>query len=302
MDRELRVRQAAFEFLAQRCPEPDDTIHWRDLQSRFIVDGEPVILIGQKGIWKPKQLDLPISLITAPPKPNKPAPYDDHVTDDGLLAYRYRGDNPSHPDNIAVRRCFQDQVPLIYFHGIEKSIYLPVWPVFVVADSPGALTFTIAVEDPIALRPDLTIEQIDPAQRRYTTQLVKRRVHQAAFRERVLAAYRRTCAICRLNQAELLEAAHIIPDSSFDGDPVVPNGLSLCTIHHAAFDRHILGIRPDLVIELRQDILDAIDGPMLRYGLQGFHGEKLLMPRSATDRPDADRLERRYEEFRTIAA
>lgn len=41
---------------------------------------------------------------------------------------------------------------------------------------------------------------------------------------------------------------------------------------------------------------------MLRYGLQGFHGEKLLVPRTASDRPDTDRLERRYEEFRSAAA
>jgi hypothetical protein len=30
------------------------------------------------------------------------------------------------------------------------------------------------------------------------------------------------------------------------------NGLSLCKIHHAAFDRGIIGIRPNYVIEIRK--------------------------------------------------
>jgi Transglycosylase associated protein/HNH endonuclease len=40
----------------------------------------------------------------------------------------------------------------------------------------------------------------------------------------------------------------------------VPNGLSLCKLHHAAFDRHFLGLRPDYVIEVRRDILKEHDG------------------------------------------
>jgi hypothetical protein len=29
-----------------------------------------------------------------------------------------------------------------------------------------------------------------------------------------------------------------------------------------------LGIRPDLVVEVRRDVLEETDGPMLKYGLQ----------------------------------
>ena len=54
------------------------------------------------------------------------------------------------------------------------------------------------------------------------------------------------------------------------GEPIVPNGLAPCKLHHAASNRPFLGIRPDLVIEVRRDIMDEADGPMLRHGLQGF--------------------------------
>jgi putative restriction endonuclease len=123
-------------------------------------------------------------------------------------------------------------------------------------------------------------------------------VHQASFRERVLAAYRRSCSVCRLRHAELLDAAHILADTHPRGDPVVPNGLALCKIHHAAFDANILGVRPDYVIEIRTDVLEEHDGPMLRYGLQQMNGTKLVLPRREDQRPERDRLEERYEAFR----
>lgn len=72
----------------------------------------------------------------------------------------------------------------------------------------------------------------------------------------------------------------------------------MCKVHHAAYDRDILGVRPDLVIEIRQDILDEIDGPMLRHGLQEMKGVRLTVPSRHQSRPDRVRLEERYAEFR----
>ncbi len=91
--------------------------------------------------------------------------------------------------------------------------------------------------------------------------------------------------------------AHILPDRDPRGEPIVPNGLALCKLHHAAFDRHILGIRPDLVVEVRRDILEEVDGPM-RHGLQALHGGRLHAPRSRELRPREAFLEERYERFR----
>ena len=134
--------------------------------------------------------------------------------------------------------------------------------------------------------------------RRYITQLTRRRLHQESFRWRVLRAYQERCAICRLRHTELLDAAHILPDGHPRGEPVLPNGLALCRLHHGAFDAHILGIRPDLVIDVRKEVRDEADGPMLRHGLQGFHGESIHVPRPAELKPSTEFLAMRDDLFR----
>ena len=50
--------------------------------------------------------------------------------------------------------------------------------------------------------------------------------------------------------------------------------------------------------EVRADVLEEVDGPMLRHGLQEIHGVTIHLPRSAALRPSVDGLERRYERFR----
>jgi hypothetical protein len=127
-----------------------------------------------------------------------------------------------------------------------------------------------------------------------------RRDQRGTAGNRVMRAYETRCAVCSLGHRQLLDAAHVIPDSHPDGAPVVPNGLALCKIHHAAYDRNILGIRPDYVVEIHHRLLDEIDGPMLKYGLQEHHGLRLRqIPRGRADRPDPERLEVRYTQFRS---
>ncbi|WP_419664171.1 HNH endonuclease [Desulfosarcina variabilis] len=96
----------------------------------------------------------------------------------------------------------------------------------------------------------------------------------------------------------MLDAAHIIPDNEKDGLPVVKNGLCLCKLHHAAFDRSIIGIRPDYIIEVREDVRDETDGPMLKHGLQGMHNQQIIIPKTKSLRPSPDLLERRWERFK----
>lgn len=103
--------------------------------------------------------------------------------------------------------------------------------------------------------------------RRYLLTQTRQRLHQPVFRAHVIRAYEKCCAVCALNHSELLDAAHIVPDSEDAGIAAVRNGLSLCKIHHAAFDQGFLGIRPDLVVEIRTDLLEEHDGPMLLHGL-----------------------------------
>ena len=88
--------------------------------------------------------------------------------------------------------------------------------------------------------------------RRYVTRELQVRLYQRSFRERVLRAYHSQCALCRVRHHELLDAAHIVPDRE-GGEPGVPNGLSLCKLHHAAFDKLFVGVRPNGIIEVRRD-------------------------------------------------
>ena len=126
-------------------------------------------------------------------------------------------------------------------------------------------------------------------------------LHQRAFRERVLLAYRNQCALCRLRHIELLDAAHIVPDTEPEGEPVVRNGIALCRLHHAAFDRFFLAVRPDRIIEVRPDILEESDGPTLQHAIQGLHGQPIVLPKRLTDQPAVQFLSERYERFLEVA-
>lgn len=293
LDREWLARQAAFHFVEDLTDRFGEVVPSKPLADGFDFQGDRVTLWGQRGIWKPKALDLPLSIITSPSNP-----YGDEASGDGFLHYRYFGDDPNHPDNLGLRECFRLGLPLIYLVGVEKGWYAPVWPLVLVNDDPGSLTVVGACEDVASLRQDVAPDDAANARREYVTRLALVRLHQAGFRQRVLTAYDRSCTVCRLRHPELLDAAHIISDrTERGGEPVVPNGLAMCKIHHAAFDRNILGIRPDKVIEIRTDILAERDGPMLRHGLQELHGTEIVVPRRSGDRPDPERLEVRYEEF-----
>jgi putative restriction endonuclease len=99
----------------------------------------------------------------------------------------------------------------------------------------------------------------------------------------------------------LLQAAHIVEDRDPLGGATVINGLALCAIHHLAYDRNLLGINPDGVVHIHARLLDEIDGPMLKNGLQYFHGAHILQPARLTDRPDPERLALRFDAFQAAA-
>lgn len=197
---------------------------------------------------------------------------------------------------MAVRRAFELKVPLLWFVGIAAGCYEPIYPVWVVGDDPGRLEFTLAVDPAQRL---VTVGTAMPDDTRdYVARLTKQRLHQKVFRAQVLLAYGTRCAVCNLGHSSLLDAAHIIADGRPNGQPGVPNGMALCKIHHAAYDADILGIRPDLTLHVRDDILAEKDGPMLRHGIQAMHGQRLMaVPSSRAARPDQTRLEERYAEF-----
>lgn len=292
-----QIRRAVFDWLTDRRESAGETLTRQSLVS-FELEGRTIPLVGPSGIWKPAACELPLSITTV-----VHGRYGDTFDDgSGTLRYAYRGIDPDHRDNIGLRRARREHVPLVYFHSVAPGWYVAAYPVFVVGDSPAELTFTMQVDDlsasmAAAASGHRVGEDEADARRAYVTRSVRQRVHQEAFRQRVIRAYQERCALCNLRHLELLDAAHIIPDSDPEGEPVVRNGVALCKLHHAAFDRFFFTIRPDYVIEVRPSILAEHDGPMLIVGLQQIHEQRIFLPRQSIDRPDPDRLERRYQEF-----
>ena len=197
-----------------------------------------------------------------------------------IRRYKWRGTDGDAYDNVALREAMSHNKPLMWFLGMSPGVYMPVYPVWLVGEEPAEHQFVVALED--GMREQWSEQVFHPAdlalRRQYAEATVKRRLHQPAFRIRVLRAYDGSCALCRLRHPELLDAAHIKEDSD-GGEPVVPNGVAMCAIHHRAFDANVLGIRPDFIVQIREDVLEEHDGPTLRHALQGVHGEKLVLPR-----------------------
>jgi len=293
------VRLAAFAYLRRLIESRDHpVVSWEELHSGFRLNGDIVPLIGASGIWKPALLGLPISVTTAPPVAGREPPYDDRQAEDGTILYRYRGTDPSHAQNRGLRQLAAERRPLIYFHGLSKGRYFASWPVVILRDEPEALSVRLQVDDAAILAGGgIVVAGEGDLRRAYITTLTRRRLHQAAFRQRVVVAYRGSCSICRLRRESLVEASHIVADSE-GGEPRVSNGLALCKIHHAAFDQDIVGITPDYEVRVQSEVLDEEDGPMLQHGLKDMHGGRLaVLPHLEQQKPDRELLARRYERF-----
>jgi putative restriction endonuclease len=252
----------------------------------------------QKGIFRAAAQRGPAALAI---QTSHDPPYDDAEATDGSFSYAYRAGDVNQADNRALRAAAELRTPLVYFFSTRPGIYEPFYPCFVTADDPvtrfvqvskGAMRGPVDEQEPILL--------LDPIERRYANREVKVRMHQGRFRGLVIPAYRDQCAICRLKEVRLLDAAHIVGDPEPTGTPEVPNGLSLCSIHHRAFDQDLVGISPDHVVHVAGRLLDDEDGPMLEV-LKGFQGRAIELPRRSALHPDRERLAVRFERFESAA-
>lgn len=241
-----------------------------------------------RGIRNPRALAATLSIVSSPD-----GPYDDRELDGALFRYAYRAGSIE-GDNTKLRRAMELDLPVILLRKLDTGIYAPVFPVYVIEDDLRARQFVLALDNVVRV----LSTSGSPLEKAYAASMVRRRLHQAEFRGRVLRAYETQCAVCNLRLGRLLEAAHIVADRDEAGDPIVTNGLSLCRIHHGAYDADLIGISPNYVVEVNHDLLEAIDGPMLRHGLQEMHQRPLTVPARRRDHPDRDRLAVRFAAFR----
>ena len=73
--------------------------------------------------------------------------------------------------------------------------------------------------------------------------------------------------------------------------------MSLCKVHHAAYDINIVGIDSNYTVHVRQDILSETDGPMLEHGIKEMDKTRLWVPAAPGEKLDPARLELRFLEF-----
>ena len=291
------LRSAAFAFLDSVTAKLGGPVRYADVAD-FVFEGERIPLMPtQQGIRKPRQLEAALSFRTVHANRPDQRPYADERGPDGYLRYKWRGDNPTHTDNVALRRACREQRPLVWFQGIASGLYLPVYPVWLIDEEPAEQQFVVALDGEQVDR-WFGLEVIDlDARRRYAERKVMQRLHQPMFRAQVLHAYENRCALCRLRHPELLDAAHILGDAD-GGEPIVTNGISMCKIHHAAFDHNLLGIRPDHRVEVRSDVMAETDGPTLLHSFQALDGAQITLPKRRRAQPDRERLAERFRRFR----
>jgi putative restriction endonuclease len=302
VDHDTLMRLAAFEHV-RRLGDLHPHLTATELKAGFIFANERIPLVNpQRGIFKPQQMRYLLSIKTVFPKPGGKVWYDDQrevhrqiFEGDETIEYAFMGQDPEAADNRWLREASENQTPIIYFLGIAPGRYQAVLPCFISDWDAAALKVRVVFGmpgQPFAIPPDTAFE------RRYALRAVKQRLHQASFREAVISAYNGRCALSGLPEPLLLDAAHIVPDKEEQfGQPVVPNGIPLSKIHHAAFDAHLIGIDSDYRLHVSDRLLALNDGPMLE-ALKGLNSAPIHLPSRLKDRPDRDRLAIRFERFK----
>jgi putative restriction endonuclease len=296
-DPDANLRIACFEELGRLCQEFGEDLPYRGALDRgFTYDGHRVAFLNfQKGIYRAACQRGPAALSI---NTSWESPYDDASTPSGF-SYAYRRGSIDQPDNRALRSAGDGRVPLVYFVGTRPGWYLPIFPAYVITDHPEGRHVIVGVGAVREFVPSDLVEAplADEVERVWTFRETRVRVHQRRFRGLVLPAYRSQCAVCRLKEERLLDAAHIVPDHDPDGVAAVRNGLSLCSIHHRAFDEDLVGISPDFQVHVARRLLDEEDGPMLDL-LKTFHHTPIILPYRRSHRPSQEYLERRFDKFR----
>lgn len=118
---------------------------------------------------------------------------------------------------------------------------------------------------------------------------IKIRRGQGRFREGLLAAYGRTCAISGCKIVDLLEAAHIRPHAE-EPNYRVNNGLLLRADLHTLFDVGLLTVDIRLRVRLAPALL------LSEYKI--YEDKELRHPCYPSEMPDILALERRHKEFK----
>ena len=303
LDPDQDVRSRAFLAIEQLAQDFGSRVPWERIHAGFSARGETIHFANRaKGIFKPRQMSGALSIKTVVPRLGRKLWYEDQAPGsarfdaEGRLRYDLARGGPEESTNHALRLAMQRRAPLIYFAGVEPAVYEPIFPVWV--DEIVGSEARLSTADRLAPDAPVLVEQV--RERSYSYGVQRTRNHQAWFSARTKSAYAYRCAFSGLPVRELLVGAHIVPDA--EGGPAsVRNGICMSTLHHEAFDSHLIGIDPDFRIHIAPHLRKRHDGELLA-SLKNLENAELRLPSRPQDWPDPDHLEHRYSRFRAINA
>lgn len=134
---------------------------------------------------------------------------------------------------------------------------------------------------------DAQIDAIANPKRRKVIATIVRNYRASDFRQRVLGAYKHRCSMCGI-QLELIEAAHIVPVASDRGNDDTNNGIALCKLHHAAYDRNLVCFDERYRIEVSDSKVAQLHEINLDGGILKFRNAlrpALILPNDRRDYP-----------------
>lgn len=131
--------------------------------------------------------------------------------------------------------------------------------------------------------------------------LVRLRVNQSFFRQRVLSAFMFRCCVTGLPIRPLLVASHIIPWADDATNRLNPrNGLCLNALHDRAFDRGLMFVDDESRVRFSPRVRDeATDAGNSADWLLAFDGCELILPPKFS--PDPALLAQHRERWRAAA-
>lgn len=211
-----------------------------------------------------------------------------------MLTVNYLGRGDFEQNKRARRSDSGSEFDALFFDGAYYVIYSPalhgVWRLLPYDGDgvlrPELLELPVELELSSAEKLAEADGAFDPSDRtdareKLIATIVRRR-GQVQFREALLRAYDRRCAITGFNVAHALEAAHITPYLG-ERTNVVSNGLLLRADLHTLFDLGLLWIEPSsMEVRLHSTLADSSYAPL--------QGSVLRLPELPADWPDPEAL------------
>ena len=316
-DPDWAIRHQAFSALERLSAHFGATITWSEIARGFEFRGRRVHFASRAiGIFKPRQMSAALSVKSVMPKEGRKTWYSDQLAGPadptGLVSYDLARGGEDHASNRHLQRAFERRAPLIYFRATNPGVYEVIWPVWIEHFSYREGRVLLAAQDTVAkdvssVRAAAAVQAVggrDPVgvvekAPEYTLRLTRQRNHQAWFSSQTRAAYGYRCAFSGLPLRDLLVGAHIVPDA--EGGPAsVRNGICMSTLHHTAFDAHLIGVDPDRGVHVAPRVAKGRDGPLLE-SLKRLDGTELNAPKDPRAHPRREYLEQRFRTFREVA-